>query len=334
MLTIQLDHMPKLVLETGSDTSWAVTFHPDGMHVFGGTKNDIRRWRLADGQEVGKQTVTGKYANTIAVSRDHKWVVFGTWEGAKVWDTELRKKVVEVEDTEDVRGVDVAPDSTRFSTGTFEGKASIWNITTGERLVGPLDHDGPVSGIKFSVDGGCIATACRQHSTIRIFDSHNGDQLVSIDNPMPGAYPTTPIDWSTDNRRLFAISNGHKIKSFDSSTGSQLAEWQIHENNSQRMSIALSTNNKFIASSAGRSVSFWDTSTHLQLGIVEQTDVIQSIALSPDGSHLAIGSDNSGTINIWDLRGILPEPYLPIEVSIIFTGRGQHSLIVFHSICT
>ena len=332
MLTIYSDHSAKVVLETGSGTVWSVTFHSDGKHIFGGTTNEIRRWRIADGQEVGKQT--GKFVNTIAVSRDHKWVVFGTWEGAKVWDAELREKVVAVEDG-DVRAVDVAPDCSRFATGTF-GSASLWSITTGERLVGPLQLGGTVRGVKFSADGGRIATACSLDSTIRIFDSHNGDQLVSIENPMPSAgaaTPITPIVWSADGQRLFAISTDNKLKSFVSSTGSQLAEWRIHENNdSSRMSIALSPNNKFISSSAGRYVSFWDTSTHMQLGIVEETHEIQSIGLSPDGSHLASGSSNSETINIFDLNGILPESYLPVCTT--FPSQGQHSLIIFLSLRT
>ena len=336
MLTIQSDHSAKVVLETDSDAVWAVAFNPDGKHVFGGTNDGIRRWRIANGQEVGKQT--GKYVNAIAVSRDRKWVVFGTWEGASVWDAELREKVVAVEDTADVRAVDVAPDCSRFATGTLSGKASVWSTRTGERLVGPPEHGGCVTGIRFSPDGGRIATACPGDSTIRIFDSHNGDQVVSIENPMPGGFPTTPIVWSADSQRLFVISTDHKLKSFVSSTGSQLAEWQVHENDSpgqgDDMSIALSPNNKFISSSAGRYVSFWDTSTEMQLGIVKETSEIQSIALSPDGSCLASGSYTSGTINIWDLRGIVPESYLPIKVSIIFLGQAKHSLVVFLSVCT
>ena len=326
------DHSAKVVLETGSYAVWTVAFHPDGKHVFGGMEDEIRRWRIADGQEVGKQT--GKdHVNTIAVSRDHKWVAFGTWEGASVWDAELREKVVAVEvimeDTQNVRTVDVAPDCSRFATGTNQGQVTIWSITTGERLVGPLQHGGCVSGIRFSPDGGRIATAC--DSTIRIFDSHNGDQLVSIENPMPGNFPTTPIVWSADGQHLFAVSTDNKLKSFDSSTRTQLAEWRIHENDeeSERMSIALSPNNKVIASCAGRFISFWDTSTHAQLGIVEETHAIQSIALSPNGSCLASGSYASGRISIWDLHGILPASYLPIHVSTTFLRSG----ITFIHLC-
>ncbi|KAF8558569.1 WD40 repeat-like protein [Imleria badia] len=307
-----------MVLEHGTGDIYAIAFHPDGKHFYGGTGDGIRRWRVADGQEVGKQT--GMNLNAISVSRDHKWIVCGTTEGASVWDAELQEKIVGVEDTENVDAVDISPDSTRFATGTGT-RASIWSITTGERSVGPLGHGrSDVEGVKFSPDGGRIATACDSDPSIHIFDSHNGDQLVTIDsNPhrqLANWYGLTPIIWAPDGQ-LFATSEDDKIKSLNPSTGSQLAEWQIHRQDSgYPMSIALSANNKFIACSAGRSVSFWDTLTHTQLGNIGDTHRMRSIALSPDDSHLATGGhDDSETVTIWDLSGILPETCLPPKVS-------------------
>lgn len=323
MLTIQSDH--GRVLETGSDTVYAVTFHPDGIYVFVGATNGIRRWRIADAQEAGKQT--GMTVNAISVSMDQKWIVCGTMSGASVWDAELREKLVEVE-RGDISAVDIAPDCTRFATAPWSGhsRASIWNITTGKRLVGPLKHGDYVKGVKFSPDGRRIVVACRDSSTL-IFDSHNGDQLVSIENSLPGYSPMLPIAWSTDGQLLFVISKGNKIKSSDSSTGSQLDEWRIHENDDAHTALALSANNKFIVSCAGRFVSFWDASTHTQLGIVEDTERIWSIALSPDGRRLASGSYDSGRITIQDLSGILPESYLAINVSTRFLRSWKIAFI-------
>ena len=236
------------------------------MYFSSGTRNGIQQWRLADGQDVGKQP--GMDVGAISVSRDQKWVVCGT----------------------------------------------------------------VVYGIKFAPDSDRIATLCSSYGDlpIRIFDSNNGDQLLSIENLMTYPAPLTPIAWSTDSQRLFAISNGHKIKSFDSSTGSQLAEWQIHANGDPKnMSIAVSPNNNlFIASSSGHFLSFWDTSTHTQLGIIEDTERIYSITFSHDVSHLARGSLGSGRIIVWDLGGIVPESYLPTKVSILM------SILTFiHRLC-
>ena len=131
MLTTQED--PIVMLDTGrSGGVYAVVFHPDGMHLLGGSGDGIRQWRLVDGQEVGKQM--GMQLRAISISRDDKWIICGTEEGgANVWDAEMREKVIDVEGTTAVYATDVSPDSTTFATGTENDEASIWNMFTEER---------------------------------------------------------------------------------------------------------------------------------------------------------------------------------------------------------
>jgi WD40 repeat protein len=195
-------------------------------------------------------------------------------------------------------------------------------------LVGPLLHDHGITGIKFSPDGGHIATACLD--SIHIFDSYNGHRLITINNRLYNLSAIIPIVWSYDGR-LFTTSEGGRLKSFDTSTGSQIAEWKIHSRGSEGfISIALSADNKSIASLAGDSVSFWDTSTHTQLGdILEDDSEIRSIALSPDGTRLATGGGKGSTITIWNLSDILPESYLRITVSTTFLMLGRATRMTF-----
>ena len=302
-----------ILLDTGRPGDvWAVAFHADGKHVLGGNDTSIRRWRLADGQEVAKQT--GMNLNSICVSRDDKWIVCGTSEGAGVWDGELRKEIIHVEGENVVYAVDVSPDSTRFATGNHTNEANIWSITTGRRLVGSLELDDLVTGVRFSPSGEHVAAAC--YSAIKIFDSHTGDILVKIDADQPQRGATTPIAWSGDGQQIIAASRGGKIRMFDASTGTQRAESQSLYNGIP--SIALATNGKFIAILApARSVSFLDTSTLARVGpVIEGDERIWSVAISLDNTRLATGRYD-GQIIIRDLREILPELFGPVNVSIL-----------------
>ena len=137
----------------------------------------------------------------VSTSRDHKRVVFGTWDGASVWDADLRDKVIHVEVGNDVRALDVSPDSTRFVTGTARSGASVWSISSGERLVDPLEHDSYVTGIRFSPNGKYIATACSGGS-VRVFESRTGDRLITIDVVTPWQHPATPLAWSDDGQQI------------------------------------------------------------------------------------------------------------------------------------
>ena len=55
---------------------------------------------------------------------------------------------------------------------------------------------------------------------------------------------------------------------------------------------------EFIAHSTRRTVTFWDTATHTQLGLIQHLQDIRSIAVLPDDRFLAIGGkDGKITIN-------------------------------------
>ena len=318
------------MIKTGTnDGIYSVTFHSDGMQLLSGQSDGLRRWRVEDGQEVGNKV--GRDVIAISVSKDGKWIVCGTDQGASVWDAKIQEKAIEVEGTILVGAVDISPESTRFATatGTGDNKASIWNIITGERLVGPIQHDNYIAGIKFSPNGKHIATEAQDHS-IRVFDSRNGDQLITIKTGIPSWSPITPFAWSNNGKQIFTASSGRKIKSFDVSTGSQLAELQVHGDN-EVVSIALAANGKFLATFAGHTITFYDTSTLTQIGpVIEDSQKIRSIALSPNCSYLATGGFN-GNITLRNLNNILPDLYGPFSVSIHAFAFLSDNLILFFS---
>ena len=240
--------------------------------------------------------------------------VCGTDKGASVWDAELHEKLIEVKGTETVSAVDVSPDSARFAAGT-EGdcEASIWSMSSGKRLVGPLKHDKWVTGIVFSPDGEHVTTACYGGS-VRIFGSHNGDEVITIATISPSTWPNIPLVWSNDVHQIFATSDDDKVRSFAVSTGSQIAESPILSNGHR--SVALAPNGTFIATYARRSISFLDTSTlSLVVPVIDDSKDIFSIAISPDGNYLATGQDD-GRLIVRNLSTILPDSYRPVHVAI------------------
>jgi WD40 repeat protein len=298
------------------------------MQLLSGKIDGLRRWRVADGQEVGNQM--GMDVNVISVSTDGKWIVCGTTEGASVWDAKTQEKAIEVEGTHDVGAVDISPESTRFATAVGAGdyKASIWDIITGERLVGPIQQDAYTDGIRFSPNGEHIATA--NDDSIRVFDSRNGDQLITMKASLSRWGSATPLAWSNNGQQIFAASSDRKIKSFDVSTGSQLAELQVH-GDGEVVSIALAANGKFLATFAGNSISLWDTSKLTQIGpVIEDSQEIRSVALSPDCSYLATGG-SYGNITIRNLNNVLPDLYGPFRVSIYASSLFGQVILSFLS---
>ena len=245
------------------------------------------------------------------------------YEGSECVGRRMDEEVITVEGGNQVFAVDISLDSARFSTGTNKAEVSIWSMTKGERLVGPLQHDEQVTGTRFSPNGEQIATACYRGSRIRVFDSRSGDELITIDTTTPQVAAITPLAWSSDGQRIFAASESDKISSFDVSTGAQLAELQIPSRLIRGVhSLALAPNCKFIATFAHQSISFLDASTLAQAGPVIEDTNIRSIAISQDNTYLATGHFY-GKIIVRNLSQILPDLYGPFHVSICLYGPAM-----------
>ena len=311
-----------------------VVFAEDGKQVLsGGDEGMLRRWRVDDGQEVGEPIrAEGAEIFAAAVSPDGKWLVAGLRRlssndgktSLRIWDTRTHTKVLDIKGhtgTDTVFAVDVSPDSTKLVAGSTDKTACIWNITTGQRLVGPLQHENWVVAVRFSPNGDRIATATTAENgedektaeSIRIYDSENGQRLVLFDIPLMVAHMITSLAWTSDGCQLFAASYS-QVKHFDTSSGSLLKKWLV-PGGGWLGSVVLSRNQKFAVVVASKSLSFWDTSTYQQIGtVIEHTSDVWWIALSPNDDQVATGEGN-GKVTLRNLCDTLPVSYLTVNVS-------------------
>ena len=262
---------------------YAVTFSANGEHLLsGGRDQNVQVWRVEDGQPVAM--IEAKDVLCLAVSKNGKWIAGSTrWGEVFVWDAETYKTVWKLkhDDSWTIEAVDFSLDSTKLVSGSRNRTATIWDVARGEQIR-TLQHNNWAIAAKFSSDGDRIATATSQ--SVQVWDSKNGHLLVDIPVTVPSLY-NSGLLWF--NNHIFVVSD-NAIKQLDASTGSIVFEWPV-PNSDIHSCIAIPRHGKFIAYSTSRLVTFWDTSTHLQIGLVEHTGNICSIALSPDNRSLAIG---------------------------------------------
>ena len=289
------------------DNIYSVAFLVDGnLIVSADVEGKIRRWRVQDGNEVGAPMDVGSCVLSMAVSRDGKWVISGTNTGqVTVWNNaESHEEVTEFKGHSDwVCAVDVSPNGSKIATGSGL-TAHVWSLSTGHRLLGPFTHDFSLGAVKFSPDGRLFATATCHYKSVRIYDSHDG-HLVDFPIQVNWLYNGS-LAWTSDNKQLFALSGNGNINCLDVSTGITLSKWPIHSNNDPRC-IALASNGIFLAAFDKSSISFWDTTTHKQIGsIISHTRTISSVAISAN-YDVAVGGERK--ITLWNLLDILPSHY-------------------------
>ena len=266
----------------------AVTFSANGEHLLsGGLNQNVQVWQVHDGQRVA--TVEGNNVLCLAVSRNGKWIAGGTrWGNVFVWDETYKSVWMHCEDSWIIEAVDFSPDSTKLVLGSSNYTATIWDAASGEKIR-TLLHEQGLRAAKFSSDDDRIATATYKGS-IRVWDSKDGHLLVDIPVMVTSLY-NSGLLWF--NNHIFVVSD-NTIKQLDASTGSTVYEYPV-PNSGVHSSITIPRHGNFIAYSTNRSVTFWDASTHLQIGLVKHTEDIHSFALSPGDRSLAIGGCH-GTI--------------------------------------
>ena len=270
-------------------------FSANGEHLLsGGRDQNVQVWRVQDGQRVA--TIKAKEVLCFAVSKNGKWIagVQGTWYGGVfMWNAETYETVWEHRgDQGDITTVDFSLDSTKLVWGSWNSTAIICDVASGEKIR-TLGHKQRLIAAKFASDGDRIATATSQ--SVQVWDSQDGNLLVDIPVTVTPSY-NNGLLWF--NNHIFVVSD-NMIKQLDASTGSTVSEWPI-PNSDVHSCIAIPRHGKFIAYSTSGSITFWDTSTHLQISLVEHTEDIRSITLSPGDRFLAVGGVE-GTITIKSL---------------------------------
>ena len=292
------------------DWLYALTFSPNGEYLLSGGRGGVQVWRVEDGQRTATMN-TKNIVFCLAVSMDGGYIAAGTDTGELfVWDGETHEPVLEhKKDGFEVTTVDFSPASSRQfvsasrnSIGTSDSSsAAVWDLGT-RKQVQILRHDDSnhsimIQGAKYSPRGDRIATAT--DDSVRVWDCHDGRLLMDI--------KVTVDQWSNrgllwfSSLQLLVLSN-RKIIQIDASTGTPISEWPILDTSGSSC-IAQPMHKEFIAYSTRRTVSFLDAVTRTELGLVEHTENIYSIAFSADDRFIAIGGEY-GTINVENISHI------------------------------
>jgi WD40 repeat protein len=304
MLTVGQEHSPLIEVDVGSGVR-AVTFTANGEHLVSGCGDGLLVWGVEDGTQTA--TMAARDVRSLAVSQDGRWITAGTCDGyALVWDaTTFENVFTDREDVDDIFGVDFSPDSTRLVTASRSRTATVWDLATHKKVL-TLNHLQWVIAAKYSPQGDRIATATRDF--VQVWDSNDGRSFKQIPIKVTPWF-NTGLLWS--NNHLFVVSDS-TIKQLEASTGSTISEWPVPDTNNSSC-IALPHQGEFIAYSTNDTVTFWDTSTHTSVGLIQHTQSIRSIALSPDDRFLAIGG-HGGKVAIKDLRDVLPASYSTVSI--------------------
>ncbi|HUB38935.1 MAG TPA: CHAT domain-containing protein [Streptosporangiaceae bacterium] len=183
------------------------------------------------------------------------------------------------------------PDGSWIVTGSEDGTARVWEVSSGSQLA-RLEHDGGVTALAASPDGGRIATGS-EDATARVWeiDKDGAETFRARCGEIVHAVAFSPVSGA------FAAGSGDATaRLWNISTGAELRRMR-HDDSVT--ALLFSEDGLWLATASGRHARLW-ADGHEYARVMHDLTV-SAIALNSTRTWLATGShDNS--VRLWDTR--------------------------------
>ena len=306
----------------------SVAFSLDGTLV-AGMYGQVELWEVETGERIG--TLSHDRTPSVVFSPDGTTLVSGGPDHViKLWDWETRRQIGtwEVEgSTYGALPVAFSPDGTRLVAGFDDSTVRLWDVATQKEVASAKKHIGRVNSVSFSPDGALLASAgdfstatAEPDLTIRLWDAATLEEVGTLRGH---ERRVKSLAFSRDGATLVSGSLDGTVRLWDVATRRSITTL---EHGHRVWTVSYSPDGATLVFVAADGVWLRDMETGSTIllsghesGLVKET----SVALSPDGAHLAAAYEGRVPIKLWDMRTLELAGTLPLE------GHGHFLPLAF-----
>ncbi|HEY4259833.1 MAG TPA: WD40 repeat domain-containing protein [Schlesneria sp.] len=291
-----------------------LTVSRDGRLVAVGNEfREVFVWETETGRQLWSTKARSITSPVIRFSPDSRHLaILGTVEdGILIHDAETGRQTNSiVDDRDNIEKICWSPDSSRIAAGMIHGMTSIYDASTGRRII-EMKQSEEILALDFSSNGKNLATVSgarpifaerkqRLPPTIRVWNVETGEEQHKVEGKN-AASEMVSVAYSSDGKRL-AFTDRFEAQLFDVNNDGRLREQRTLRGSTWVDSLSFSRDGKYlVGGSDGVTPFLWDLST--QKEVIHETghmDGIVSAAYLPTGKSLTSISTERRMIT-WDL---------------------------------
>jgi len=293
---------PLRTLSAHADGVHAVAYSRDGAWIASGGKDGtVKVWDAATGRLVRALVSVGE-VTCIAFRPDGKQMASGHGAGmVLLWDAQTGRTLRTLREGDSpIHSVGFSSDGRQLISGSEDGMVRTWVADTGRlrRELGGKALSGCVSAI--SEDGRWIALGGRDRM-VRVWDADTGALAHTLEGHRSSVWA---LAFSADGKRLASGSVQAELIVWSLPDGRVLTNvYSTHPKDTRYYdsirSLAFSKDAARVIGGTTYGVRVWDVATAERvLAFPGHDSHVSSVALSPDGKHLATASLD-GTVKVW-----------------------------------
>jgi WD40 repeat protein/DNA-binding SARP family transcriptional activator len=256
--------------------------------------NTLWIWNALSGAQLSPLDANHGPVRSVQWSHDGRYLVSAHVDNlARIWDVQGKDPPLDLEHDASVQFAAWSPDDSQVATGTADGRITIWDALTGQKLRQWRAHDQILRSLAWSPDGSQILTADGD-GVVRIWEAKSLGQRHNLRH----AGQVRSIAWSPDGTELLT-AGGLTLSVY---------LWDLKDSSIVRQlrhagavaAVAWSPDGSRVATASLGTVFIWDALSGVKVRtLVGHTGAVEALTWSRSGEYLATGGQDR-TVRIWD----------------------------------